>query len=121
MGPDASHEKWVSNEQLRMPRLTTDESVAGKPVVQCNQWQLHTGCWEAHTAELRRWKEKPPHTMMETMEIVRKDLAVVPPLFSPAGYTTIVEGRPVQALRYNLKPFWELSFLAWSRHFREHL
>ena len=59
--------------------------------------------------------------MQETMDLLRKDLTVVPPLFAPARYTTIVEGRPVQAQRYNLIPFSELILLAWSRHFRENV
>ena len=58
--------------------------------------------YEAHKEEIKRWRESKPHTMEEVMEIVRRELTVVPPLFAPGRYTTIVEGRPVQAQRYNL-------------------
>ena len=102
MDPDLSHKQWVSQVKLRMPRHGTDLDVVGTPLAQIQSWPVSRRWWEAHKEEIRRWKEKAPHTMKETMEIVRRDLAVVPPLFVPARYTTIVEGRPVQAQRFNL-------------------
>ena len=121
MMPDASHQGWVSQVKLRMPRHIRNDDPDDTPLVQCASWPLPSRWYEAHQEEIRRWKEKAPHSMQETMEILRKDLTVVPPLFSPARYTTIVEGRPVQAQRYNLIPFSELILLAWSRHFRENV
>ena len=105
MGAEASHEKGVSDEQLRRPRLSTEEWLAGKTVMPCNHWERHSRWFQAHAPELRRWKDQPPHTMMETVQAVRKELAGVPALFAPAGYTTIVEGRPVQACAITYSPF----------------
>ena len=102
MDPDLSHKQWVSQVKLRMPRHCTDLDVVGTPLAQIQSWPVSRRWWEAHQEEIRRWKEKKPHTMNEIMEIVRRDLAVVPPLFAPARYTTMVEGRRVQAQRFNL-------------------
>ena len=85
-----------------MPRHCTDLDVVGTPLAQIQSWPVSRRWGEAHQEEIRRWKAKKPHTMKESMEIVRRDLAVVPPLFSPARHTTMVEGRPVQAQRFNL-------------------
>ena len=103
--PDESHEHWVSHVKLRMPRHIRQDALEDTPLVQCASWPLPDRWYEAHKEEIKRWKENAPHTMHEMMEILRKDLATVPPLFSPARYTTIVEGRPVQAQRYKLTPF----------------
>ena len=119
MEPDASHQKWVSRVKLCVPRHIRDNSVADTPLVQCQSWPLPTRWYSAHKEEIERWKKNAPHTMKEVMEILRKDLTTVPPLFAPARYTTIVEGRPVQAQGYKLIPFSDLIFLEWSRHFRE--
>ena len=99
MMPDASHQSWVSKVKLRMPRHIRDDSMKDTPLVTCQSWPLPSRWYDAHEEEIKRWRETAPHTMKETMEILRKDLTVVPPLFSPSRYTTIVEGRPVQALR----------------------
>ena len=102
MDPDLSQKQWVSQVKLRMPRHGTDLDVVGTPLAKIQSWPVSRRWWEAHKEEIRRWKAKKPHTMKESMEIVRRDLAVVPPLFSPARHTTMVEGRPVQAQRFNL-------------------
>ena len=73
-------------------------------MVESRSWPQPDRWYEAQKEEIKRWKENAPHTMEETMEIVRKDLTVVPPLFAPARFTTIVEGRPVQAQLYNPIP-----------------
>ena len=117
--PDESHQRWVSGVKLRMPRHIRNDSPADTPLVQCASWPLPSRWYEAHQEEIRRWRENKPHTIEEVMEIVRRELTVVHPLCFPARYTTIVEGRPVQAQRYNLILFSELILLAWSRHFRE--
>ena len=105
MDPDLSHKQWVSQVKLRMPRHATDLSLVGAPLAQIHSWPVSRRWWEAHKEEIRRWKEKAPHTMKEIMEIVRRDLAVVPPLFCPARYTTMVEGRLVQAQSFKLITF----------------
>ena len=104
MEPDSSHQKWVSGVKLRMPRHIRDDSMNDTPLVSCQSWPLPSRWYEAHKEEIRRWKENAPHTMEDVMGIVRRELTVVPPLFAPARYTTIVEGRPAQAQRYNLAP-----------------
>ena len=119
MEPDSSHQKWVSGVKLRMPRHIRNDDPDDTPLVQCASWPLPSRWYEAHQEEIRRWRESQPHSMEEVMNIVRRELTVVPPLFAPGRYTTIVEGRPVQAQRYNLILFSELILLAWSRHFRE--
>ena len=53
--------------------------------------------YEAHKVEIERIRASDPRPIAEVMEILRKDLTNVPPLFVPSRYTTIVEGRPVQA------------------------
>ena len=88
--------------KFAMPRHGSALDVVGTPLAQIQSWPVSRRWWEAHQEEIRRWKEKTPHTMKEIMQIVRRDLAVVPPLFAPARYTTMVEGRPVQAQRCNL-------------------
>ena len=95
----------------RMPRHIRDDDVVDTPLMQCRSWPTPQRWYEAHKEEIKRWKENAPHTMKETMEIVRKELATVPPQFSPARYTTIVEGRPVQAQLYNPIPNLHVSFL----------
>ena len=102
---DPSHQQWVSNVKLRLPRHIRDDSAADTPLAECQSWPQPAKWYEAHKEEIKRWKENAPHTMQQTMDLVRKDLTVVPPLFAPARYTTIVEGRPVQAPLYNLIPF----------------
>ena len=97
MAADPSHQQWVSKLRLRMPRHIREDSAVDTPLVECASWPLPHRWYEAHKEEIQRWKDNAPHTMRETMEIVRKELTVVPPLFTPARYTTIVEGRPVQA------------------------
>ena len=103
MAHDASHQQWLSKLKLRMPRHIRNDSAEDTPLVQC-QFSHPDKWYEAHKEEIKRWKENMPHTMQETMEIVRKELATVPPLFAPARFTTIVEGRPVQAQLYNSIP-----------------
>ena len=88
--------------KFAMPRHGSAVDGVGTPLAQMQSWPVSRRWWEAHEEEIRRWKEKKPHTMNEIMEILRRDLAVVPPLFAPARYTTMVEGRPVQAQRCNL-------------------
>ena len=117
MEPDASHEKWVSKVKLRMPRHIRKDKKEDTPLVQCQSWPIPQRWYEAHKEEIERWANNAPHTMKETLDLVRKALAVVPPLFSPARYTTIVEGRPVQAYSYNLIAFSGLILLG-SRGFR---
>ena len=102
---DASHEHWVTHVKLRMPRHIRKDASEDTPLVQCASWPTPDRWYEAHKEEIKRWKENAPHTVEEIYEILRKDLATVPPVFSPARYTTIVEGRPVQAQRYKLTPF----------------
>ena len=111
--PDESHQRWVSGVKLRMPRHIRNDSPADTPLVQCASWPLPSRWYEAHKEEIRRWKANRPHTIQEVVEMVRRDLTVVHPLFQPARYTTIVEGRPVQAQRYNLILFSELILWAW--------
>ena len=101
---DPSHQKWLTKLKLRMPRHIRSDNVEDTPLVECQSWPEPQRWYEAHEEEIQRWKENAPHTMEETMEIVRKDLTVVPPLFAPARFTTIVEGRPVQAQLYNPIP-----------------
>ena len=103
--PDPSHQQWLSKLKLRLPRHIRNDSLQDTPLVQCQSWPLPTRWYEAHKEEIKRWKENAPHTMEETMRVVRRDLATVPPLFAPARYTTIVAGRPVQVELYNLIPF----------------
>ena len=110
MAHDASHQQWLSKLKLRMPRHIRNDSEVDIPLVD-NPWPLPDRWYEAHKEEIQKWKEDAPHTMMETVEIVRKELATVPPQFSPARYTTIVEGRPVQAQLYNPIPNLHVSFL----------
>ena len=103
--PDPSHQQWLSKLKLRLPRHIRNDSLQDTPLVQCQSWPLPTRWYEAHKEEIKRWAENTPHTMQETLEIVRRDLTTVPPLWSPARYTTIVQGRPVQVELYNLIPF----------------
>ena len=110
MAHDASHQQWLSKLKLRMPRHIRNDSEEDTPLVQC-QFSHPDKWYEAHKEEIKRWKENMPHTMQETMEIVRKELTTVPPLFAPARFTTIVEGRPVQAQLYNPIPNLHVSFL----------
>ena len=105
MERDPSHQQWVSKVKLRLPRHIRDDSPADTPLVECQSWPQPAKWYEAHQEEIKRWRENAPHTMEETMKIVRRDLATVPPLFAPARYTTIVAGRPVQVELYNLIPF----------------
>ena len=103
MAHDSSHQQWLSKLKLRMPQHIRNDSAEDTPLVQCQF--AHPDKWyEAHKEEIKRWKENKPHTMRETMEIVRKELTTVPPLFAPARFTTIVQGRPVQAQLYNSIP-----------------
>ena len=100
MEMDPSHQHWVSKVKLRMPRHIRNDAVEDTPLVQCRSWPQPSKWFEAHKEEFKRWKEDAPHSIEETLEIVRKDLALVTPFYHPARYTTIVEGRPVQAQLY---------------------
>ena len=101
---DPSHQQWVSKLKRRMPTHIRNDSAADTPLVECQSWPMPQRWYEAHKEEIQRWKENAPHTMRETMEKVRKNLTVVPPNFNPARFTTIVEGRPVQAQLYKPIP-----------------
>ena len=111
MAADPSHQQWVSKLKLRMPRHIRNDSADDTPLVECQSWPQPDRWYEAHKEEIERWKNNAPHSMKDTMEIVRKELATVGPLFAPARYTTIVEGRPVQAQLYNPIPNLHVSFL----------
>ena len=102
MDPDPSHQQWVSKVKDRMPRHCSELDVVATPLAQIQSWPVSRRWWEARKEDIRSWKEKTPHAGEDIMQIVRRDLAVVPPLFVPARYTTMVEGRPVQAQRFNL-------------------
>ena len=119
MASDPSHQQGVSKLKQRVPRHIRNDSEVDTPLVQRRSWPTPQRWYEAHKEEIKRWKENAPRSVQETMEIVRKDLATVPPLFSPARFTTIVEGRPVQALSYRTQsPLGiELSCSLWG--FRE--
>ena len=101
MQPDLSSEQWVSQVKVRMPRQCTELDVIGTELSQIQSWPVSRRWYEAHQEEIKRWKEKKPHYMTDVLQIVRRDLACVPPMFSPARWTTMVEGRPVQAQRLN--------------------
>ena len=100
MEMDPSHQHWVSKVRLRMPRHIRNDEAENTPLVECRSWPQPEKWVEAHKAELQRWANEEPHTIEEKMEIVRKDLTLVPAFFNPERYTTIVEGRPVQAQLY---------------------
>ena len=117
MDPDLSHKQWVSKVKERMPRHCSALDVVATPLAQIQSWPVSRRWWEAHEEEIRRWKEKTPHAKEDILQIVRRDLATVPPTFVPARFTTIVEGRPVQAQRLNLSTICNLMLLAWSLHF----
>ena len=102
---DGSHRHWVSKVKQRMPRHIRNDNPEDTPLVKCASWPQPEKWLEAHKEEIRRWKEQDRRlTMEEVMEIVRKDLAVVPPFYNPGRFTTIVEGRPVQAQLYKPNP-----------------
>ena len=111
MESDASHQQWVSKVKLRMPRHIRGDAIENVPLVECRSWPQPSKWYEARQEEVKRWKEGRPRTVEETMEIARKDLALVQPLFSPARYTAIVEGGPVQAQLYKPNPLWAPTFL----------
>ena len=115
-----------------IPTSPTSHGLAGEeghaaPWQRCG-WCWHTAGANAELAGLTALvgstrgrdstvEREKTHTMNEIMEILRRDLAVVPALFAPARYTTMVEGRPVQAQRLNLSTICNLMLLAWSLHF----
>ena len=108
---DPSHQHWVSKLRLRMPRHIRQDVWEDTPLVECRSWPQPEKWVEAHKAELQRWANEEPHTIEEKMEIVRKDLTLVPAFFNPERYTTIVEGRPVQAQLYKGNFLWAPTFL----------
>ena len=94
-----------------MPRHIREDDVEQTPLVQCRSWP-HPERWiEAHKEEIKRWQQEEPHSIKDTLDIVRKDLALITPFYHPARYTTIVEGRPVQAQLYKGNFLWAPTFL----------
>ena len=100
MHPDLSDKEWVSQVDLHWPLDCTELAVSPTPVQKNQSWRVSRRWWRAYKEEIRKWRKEKPHTIDEVMDIVTRDMAVAPN-FEPARCTTMVEGRPVQAQRFN--------------------
>ena len=55
---DQSHQQWVSRVKLRMPRHISEiDEQEEVPLVECRTWPAPQRWYEAHKAEIQRWRE----------------------------------------------------------------